>query len=81
MTHKRSIWCGIACGLLAITSTTTCLGAGVTVITHGWNSEADSTSWLNTMVNAVAKRGGGLSQVARYTLVIGNGFGLGPLSI
>ena len=45
-------------------------GAGVTIITHGYQS--DALSWVAQMANAIAIRAGGNETVSQYTLVLTN---------
>jgi hypothetical protein len=43
--------------------------AGVTIITHGF--ESNTIGWVSTMADAIANRAGGKSDVAIYTLDVG----------
>jgi hypothetical protein len=53
MAHKGSIRSGIASGVFAFVSTTVCLGAGVTVITHGWQLTTGNPEWVTSMAQQI----------------------------
>lgn len=60
MAHPRFLLGGIAAAFLAILSTAAAYGAGVTVITHGFQpvglAQEVAPAWLNHMASAIVQR-------------------------
>lgn len=58
MAHPRFLLGGIAAAFLAILSTAAAYGAGVTVITHGFQLDRRPAAWISAMAAAAAGRSG-----------------------
>lgn len=72
MTLNRSLRCGLAGGLLALTFTPVGFSAGVTVITHGWQpSPTFPLVWMENMADAVTNQAWAHSiPMARYRITL-----------